>query len=215
MKRGMKILAVAAGCAGFFLGSIGMTNAYLSKPTNNLNNVITPGSIEVNLTEPLWKKESAEDLIPGQVVSKNPTVTNVGKNEAWVFLKVDVPVKNIALVNPETKKKTKRTDTELFSFAVDESWELISRTEEHNSVEYVYGYNEIVEPNKSTTALFREVCLVSYLEGEIDSKEVLKMPIETVAIQGNVESADQGLKKIYQEYLDQEISDEEGGMSNE
>lgn len=207
MEKYQKMIAAAIGCAGIFLASAGLTNAYLQKPTNELDNVITPGSIDVALTEPLWKREDAADLVPGQTVSKNPMVTNTGENDSWVFLRVDVPVKNIRLVDPETKKKTEKRDTELFSFEADDSWELVEQTKDADAVHYVYGFKEILKAGDSTDALFNSVTMVNYLEGEIDAEEILTMPIEAVSIQSNVENAGDGLRAIYQEYLSQEAAD--------
>lgn len=207
MKKYKRALTAAIGCAAIFLASAGLTNAFLQKPMNELNNVITPGSIDVLLTEPLWKREDASNLLPGQTVSKNPTVTNTGDNDSWVFLRVDVPIKNIRLVDPETKMKTEKVDTELLSFEADTTWELVEKTMDTNAAHYVYGFNKILKSGASTSALFSHVTIVNYLEGEIDPEEILTMPIEAVSIQSNVESADDGLRAIYQEYLSQEAAD--------
>lgn len=207
MEKYRKMLTVSLGVAGIFMASAGLTNAYLQKPMDRLDNAVTPGSIDVVLTEPLWKKEDAKNLVPGQSVSKNPTVTNTGENDSWVFLRVDVPVKNIALVDSETKKKTEKKDTELLYFTPDDAWELVERTEDKDAVHYVYGFREILKAGDSTDALFRHVTMVDYLEGELDPKEILAMPIEAVSIQSHVEDADKGLSAVYQEYLSQEASD--------
>lgn len=207
MKEYQKILAVTMGCVGIFLASVGLTNAFLQKPLDELDNVVTPGSIEVLLTEPLWKKEDAVNLVPGQRVSKNPTVTNTGDNDAWAFLRVAVPVKKIVLVDPDTKKKTEKTETELLSFETNDGWELVERKADTDAVHYVYGFKEILKAGASTNALFGSVTLVNYLEGEIDPEEILKMPIEAVSIQSNVESTETGLGAIYREYLSQEAAD--------
>lgn len=207
MKKYQKIFAAVIGCAAILPASAGLTNAFLQKPMNELNNVMTPGNIDVLLTEPLWKKEDAADLLPGQTVSKNPTVTNTGDNDSWVFLRVDVPVKNIRLVDPATKRKTEKMDTELLSFEADTSWELVSKTKDTSAVHYVYGFKKILKSGASTNALFSHVTIVNYLEGEIDPEEILTMPIEAVSIQASVESAGTGISAVYQEYLSQEEAD--------
>lgn len=209
VRKYKKIFAAAVGFTGIFLASAGLTNAFLQKPMDELNNEITPGSIDVILTEPLWKKEDAADLHPGQTVSKNPTVTNTGENDSWVFLRVDVPVKRIAFVDPDTKKKTEKADAELLAFEADDTWELVEKTKDKDAVHYVYGFREILKAGDSTDALFDHVTIVNYLEGEIDSKEILTMPIEAVSIQSNVESTGKGLNAVYQEYLSQEAADGE------
>ena len=208
MKHYKKTLAAVLSCAGIFLASAGVTHAFLQKPTNQLNNEFTPGSVEMELTEPLWKKEAAKDLVPGQAVSKNPIVTNTGKNDSWVFLRVDVPVRRISLVDPATKRKTEKKDTELLSFQADQdAWELVEKKTDAGAAHYVYGFKKILRKGASTPPLFGEVGFVNYLEGELDPREVLTMPIEAVAIQSNAENAAAGLKAVYQAYLAQETAD--------
>lgn len=209
VRKYKKIFAAAVGFTGIFLASMGLTNAFLQKPLDELNNVITPGSIDADLTEPLWKKGDAVNLVPGQTVSKNPMVTNTGENDSWVFLRVDVPVKNIVLVDSDTKKKTGKMATELFSFEADDAWELVEKTAGKDTVHYVYGFKEILKAGDSTDALFDHVKMVNYLEGEIDPEEILTMPIEAVSIQSNVENTEKGLRAVYQKYLSQEAADGE------
>ena len=208
MNRYKKTAAAILGCMGIFLASAGVTNAFLQKPAGRLDNAVTPGSIGTELTEPLWKKEAAKDLVPGQTVSKNPIVTNTGKNDSWVFLRVDVPVRRISLVDPATKRKTKKKDTELLSFQADQdAWELVEKKTDAGAAHYVYGFKKILRKGASTPPLFGEAAFVNYLEGELDPGEVLTMPIEAVAIQSNAENADAGLKAVYQAYLAQETAD--------
>lgn len=195
------------GMLGIFLASAGLTNAFLQKPLDERNNTFTPGGIDVALTEPLWKKEDAKNLFPGQTVSKNPMAVNIGENDAWVFLRVDVPVKKIALVNPDTKKKMEKTKTELLSFEKADTWELVERTEDEDFVHYVYGFKNILKVGDATDALFNHVTIVNYLEGELAPEEILTMPIEAISIQSNVESSGKGLSAVYQEYLSQETAD--------
>ncbi len=208
MKHYKKTAAAVLGCMGIFLASAGITNAFLQKPAGRLDNVVTPGSIGTELTEPLWKKEAGKDLVPGQAVSKNPMVTNTGENDSWVFLRVDVPVRRISLVDPETKRKTEKKDRELLSFQADtDAWELVEKKTDAGAAHYVYGFKKILPKGASTPPLFGEVAFVNYLEGELNPEEVLTMPIEAVAIQSNVENAYAGLKSVYQEYLEQETAD--------
>lgn len=205
----MICLAAAAASLTVFGAAAIVTNAFLAKTINELDNVITPGSVKIMLTEPEWNRETAEDLLPEAVTAKDPTVTNVGENDAWVFLRVDVPVRSISVVDTETKRKRERQETELFSFVADESWTLVSRTAGSDAVHYVYGYNAVLKSGKTTEPLFTEVTLVNYLEGELDGEEELVMPVTAVAVQSNVESAEEGLSEIYNECLAQEAADEQ------
>ena len=175
-------------------------------------NVITIGDVSIDLTEDEWNPEEGEDLIPQAVIPKNPEVTNTGSLDAWVFLRVSIPVRNISVVDPDTQRKLSAADTELFTFEPDGNWELVSEVVSADTAEYVYGYETTVAPGESTTELFREVKLVNYLEGELDTEEKFVIPVEAVAIQWNVEQADAGLERIYGEYLKQEETNEKEGI---
>lgn len=101
---------------------------------------------------------------------------------------------------------------ELFSFETNDFWQLINKTTTDTEVEYVYGYKDILEPNGTTESLFDTVTMVNYLEGSIDPNEKLDIPIEAMAVQWNVDTADAGLEKIYEHYLDQKAYNDEEGI---
>lgn len=201
MKTRLKSLAIAVTVLAVFAASAGMTGAYLARSTEKLNNVITRGSIEVKVTEPGWLEENGRKLTPGSVIAKDPMVVNTGKNEAWVFLKVQIPMKEIILVDTETKKKREPAKVELFSFSSTESWKLVEKSAEGAWVNYVFGYRSPLEAGGKTEPLFHDVTLVNYLEGELDDGETLTLPIEAMAIQTNVCAEGTDLKVIFEEYL--------------
>lgn len=201
MRTRVKSLVIAVTVLAVFAASAGMTGAYLARSTEKLNNVITRGSIEVKVTEPEWVEANGRKLTPGSVIAKDPTVVNTGKNEAWIFLKVQIPMKEIVLVDAKTKKKQEPAKAELFSFSSTENWKLVKKSAEGEWVNYVFGYRFPLEAGKKTDPLFREVTLVNYLEGELDDSEVLTLPIEAMAIQTNVCADGADLQEIFEEYL--------------
>ena len=67
---------------------VGATLAYLTDKTDDVVNTFTIGKVDINLTEPNWKPEEGLDLEPGAEIAKDPTVTNTGKNDAFVAVKV-------------------------------------------------------------------------------------------------------------------------------
>ena len=195
-------LTAAVGCSTF-----GLTMAYMSDK-DQATNVITVGDVTVDLTETNWKPETGVNILPRTEVAKNPEVTNTGSVDAWVFLKVRSPKKNIITVDNKTKRKKPAADVELFSFTPNSKWELVSKTDKGSEVEYVYGYKDIVKTKEKTQSLFDSVTMVNYLEGSIDKKEKLTLPVEAMAVQWNVDKADVGLKKIYEYYLSQDKYDQ-------
>lgn len=200
-------LTAAVGCSTF-----GLTMAYMSDK-DQATNVITVGDVTVDLTETNWKPETGVNILPRTEVAKNPEVTNTGSVNAWIFLKVRSPKKNIITVDNKTKRKKPAADVELFSFTPNSKWELVSKTDKGSEVEYVYGYKDIVKTKEKTQSLFDSVTMVNYLEGSIDKKEKLTLPVEAMAVQWNVDKADVGLKKIYDYYLSQDKYDKDTGVS--
>lgn len=67
---------------------IGATLAYLTDTTDDVVNTFTIGNVNIDLTEPSWNPEDAENLEPGAEVAKDPIVTNTGKNDGYVAITV-------------------------------------------------------------------------------------------------------------------------------
>lgn len=68
---------------------VGATLAYLTSKTETITNTFTVGNVNIDLEESDWDPENGKDLEPGAEVAKNPIVTNVGKNDAYVAVTVD------------------------------------------------------------------------------------------------------------------------------
>lgn len=187
-----------------FAASATMTCAYFTSTDQNVTNILTPGTVRGELTETDWEEGSGEHILPGESRKKNPAVRNAGTLDAWMFLEVEIPVKTIALVDPESNRKLPETKTELFTFQVNKNWELVERTEEENTVRYVYGYRELTAPWKETECLFEKITAVPYLEGSLDDREILSIPVTAKAIQKNIAPEGTALKDIYQIFLEQQ-----------
>lgn len=202
----MKTEKMAAAFLGvsLFAASSGMTNAYLTARPKALANLLSPGQVDIELTESAWQPEKAVKLTPGSVVPKNPTVANTGESDAWIFLCVSVPVKHISVVNPQTHRKEPAADMGLFSFTVSEGWERIACERAQDSINYVYGYRQLMKPGEKTTPLFESVTLVNYLEGELTAEDVLQIPVRAAAVQDHVCAPGAALDEIYEVYLAQE-----------
>lgn len=103
MKKRM-IAVVMAVCALAVL-AIGSTFAFFTSK-DNAGNTFTMGNVNISLTETseanpdkgIKAGEVSEDgkavkytgVMPGDVYSKNPRVTNTGANDAWIRVKLDV-----------------------------------------------------------------------------------------------------------------------------
>lgn len=68
----------------------GGTLAFLTDTTETKSNVFTLGDVEIELTEPSWVEEDAV-LLPNKAVAKDPTITNGGWLDAYVWMDVVMP----------------------------------------------------------------------------------------------------------------------------
>ncbi len=88
-KKGIVIAASALVGA---LTIVGGTLAYFTAQ-DDVTNVVTMGNVSITLEEPGFSEENLENVlvnvVPGQSFTKDPTITNTGKNPAYVRIKVD------------------------------------------------------------------------------------------------------------------------------
>lgn len=82
-----KVIAIVLLVALVSAISVGATLAYLTDRDSEVN-VFTIGDVTIDLEE---KFEQNSTLIPGVKIEKKPTITNTGKNDAWVWLTFAIP----------------------------------------------------------------------------------------------------------------------------
>lgn len=82
-----KILLTAVSVVLVAALAIAGTLAFFTDRTA-ANNVFTVGNVDIELNEDFAQ---GSQLVPGVDVEKNVTVTNTGKNDAWVWVKIEVP----------------------------------------------------------------------------------------------------------------------------
>lgn len=86
MKKMKKVLALVL-CLVLAAGAVTGTLAYLTDRDSEIN-VFTVGDVKIDLTEDF---EQGATLMPGIDINKIPTITNTGKNEAWVWMTFAIP----------------------------------------------------------------------------------------------------------------------------
>lgn len=202
-KKAKAILATAS-----IVGVVGIAGimAYLTD-VDTATNTLTTGEVTIDLQEPLWDAgtdandndipDFAENITPNATVTKDPQVKNTGKNNAYIYLKVTVPAKEVitANANGTLANNGEATATQLFTYelADNSKWVLIpgesganvnSTTNKVESYTYVYYYNEAVEPNATTDKLFTEVKYANVIEGQNDNATV-DIDIQAYAIQSD------------------------------
>lgn len=121
-KRAKKrLILTSAAVLMIVAAAVGGMLAYLTD-TDSVTNTFTVGEVNIDLTEPGYSSQKAQDIVPNQTIKKDPTVTNIGENDAIVFLKVTVPVQNVAtaelngtLTEPKTGDQLTKKNQELFT----------------------------------------------------------------------------------------------------
>ena len=185
---------------------VGGTLAYLTD-NERLTNKFTIGKVDVELTEPNWHEEENQKLEAGQTVKKDPTITNVGINDAYVYLEVQVPMIDVITAAADGTRENggKAAHQQLAKFQANSGWSLISSREINKNMIYTYSYDKILKPKEKTNALFDSVTFANVVEGQIDTNSY-NIPAAAYAIQtantgdgsGNVK---QEAKNAYNKYM--------------
>ena len=176
MMNKKKVLVAALVLA--LVLSIGGVLAYFSE-TDTKTNTFTVGSVSIQLTEPAWDENgstAAQTVLPNQKIDKDPTITNNGNNDAYVFIKVEIP-KATVVVEDENGTGATSSSQLLFTpiksdgtVGVNDGWELVSETEGTNSNVYIYSYSSsdtmtTLESGDSTVPLFNKIQFANVQEG--------------------------------------------------
>lgn len=115
--------------------AIGGTLAYLTD-RDSAANVLTFGNVDIELNEDF---SQGSELIPGVNIEKAPTITNTGKNDAWVWATIAIPS---ALDNEDASANvvhfnmSKESVGEGYWNWTDESGNYVVDTMEKDDVEY-------------------------------------------------------------------------------
>ena len=127
--------------------------AYLTH-TDQKTNVFTQGSVKISITEPNWNSTNGSNIRPGNVINKDPQINNIGKNEAYVYIKVEQPIVDLMT----------GTNGSLFSYTTNSGWTLLKTEEclDPNVATSIYYYNTALAKNTSTSKLFNSVTVNNY-----------------------------------------------------
>lgn len=201
-NKKVKVLLAVGALTGVL--ATGGALAYFTDKDEGVNQ-FTVGRVEIDLQEPEWEKkpdedgneipDEAEDMTPNQTISKDPKIKNTGVNDAYVFLTVQIPCREIVTANADGTKNPKAL-TDLYSYTADTSWTKLGTYdvlgEDGKSVtahKYLYAYATaggdctVLNPGKTTKALFEEVTFVNAVEGQGLEEEKFDIAIDAYGIQ--------------------------------
>ena len=162
MKRSKIILAAVVLLGVFVIGGA----IALFTDTESKTNTFTVGNVDISVVETGWdqladadnngKKDKAENMMPGDSVTKDPKVSNDStKNAAYVYLKVESPC------------TTDNPAVELFPITPNSGWNLMTNgTCSGGKVTRIYNYGTAsamtsLAKGASTPTLFDSVTLAN------------------------------------------------------
>ena len=205
MNISRKALAAILCSAMGGVALIGGTVAYLTD-YDVAANEFTVGKVDIDLLEPKWDPEEHKNLVPTEEIEKDPQIKNVGVNDAFVYLEVSVPVRNV-LTSDKDGNRREAADTELFTFEAGEAWTLMQSFLKDGYQVYQYSFNDILKPQDTTAPLFETMTFANLIEGQLDGAQ-LTVPVRAYAIQ-TVHTGDEGstipekAKEAFDKYMNQ------------
>ena len=171
--------------------------AYLTD-TEEKTNTFTMGEVDITLTEPNWNPTKAEDLWAGKKLPKDPTVTNDGINDAYVYMMVEVPKASSLKIVGDDNASSLKENYPLFNFTANNGWTLIKSQvasdaepyEDEAYDYYLYAYDTKLAKDESVT-LFNEIEFANITEdfanalAAADNKS-LEVKVTAYAIQSDL-----------------------------
>ena len=104
--------------------------------------------------QPNRKPDHNTKIVPTQVIKKDPFIKNRGINQAFVYLEVSVPVRNV-ITAAQDGTRNASAKTELFSYTEEQRMDAVGNQKAiGQKMVYTYAYNHILKPGEKTTTLF-------------------------------------------------------------
>ena len=216
MKK--KSIVISGIIAGVLL--IGGAFAYFSgtaeQKQNNFTVVAGGQAGPIKITEPEWDKlpdtnnnkipDKAEDIEPGQLVTKDPCVESICDYDGWVVMKVSVPTIS-AQKNTDTKDKVYDVFT-LAGYDTPEGFnsdDFVALTAS-NSVStattkksvYYYGYKKVLKAHDITPPLFKKLKMQEFVMISAAKKD--SVDIDAVIIQKINPSTGEEFKNVQEAF---------------
>lgn len=89
-----------------------------------LTNTFTTGKIDIDITEPNYPGDP-EDMVPGDITTKDPQITSNASTPSFVYLQVKVPVANVTMVNDDGTR-TQKKEHQLITYGCGETADTIT-----------------------------------------------------------------------------------------
>lgn len=188
MKK--KITALALVVAILAIAIIGGTLAYFTD-TKTATNTFTVGNVQIKLDEqkPGTNERTTTgvqytSVTPGVAYAKDPTVTNIGNNDAWV--RVNVTLSNATAFKAAAAAHGVTDLANVFGGHDEAKWTRAGIKEDtsKNTLTYSYYYKTVLAKDASTGALFTTVTVpASFTTAEMEAIGNFTITVTADAIQ--------------------------------
>lgn len=186
--KNIGIIAAAAICVVLVGSMIPKAVAYFTDK-DEAENTFEFGNVDIVPFEPHFQDDPDDPigpLVPEQEVPKDPKVANNGTESCVVYLKVEVPMKEMTLVNEDgsiaDKEKTevfwlKTSGTpyeehkNVFNVVPTGNWIQLSAEEDASGefMTYLFGYQKILPPSSTTIENERDKTEAATLDSVTDT----------------------------------------------
>lgn len=187
------------------------------------NNVFSTGNVKIELNEPLYSlpenEEKRREISAGDSFIKDPSVTNKGKSDCYVFLELEIPKSRRLFIDKEGQKLPEKSRN-LFQFKFNENWKLVEEKDKESCAVYrlAYAANDkltVLPAGEKTETVFKDnkVKLADVIE--LPEKENFTIPvraygIQTTDLKGTDGTGSENPEEVYTLLLNQMDTEQKG-----
>jgi predicted ribosomally synthesized peptide with SipW-like signal peptide len=186
-KKTKKIVAIIVAALAIIV--TGGVIAYLTD-TDTATNTFTIGAVSIDLTEDNWNATNAQNVVPGQVINKDPAVENTGSNSAYVYIKVEEPIVNM---------KSGGTGP-LLTYSINTGWTQLKTSTSGATKTTVFYYNTALATGATTPKLFNNVTVAEFDQNTVNGNK--NMVVTAYAIQSNDLPSGTTIQNAYTTYFE-------------
>ena len=168
--------------------------------TDSVTNVLEVGKVSIKIEEPNWTENLDKGIEPGKILSKDPFITNIGENKAYVYIEVKIPRAELVTVSSAGAKQAAKKQDLFAMLNISLNWTLLSHSEDADFSYYIYGYNEELNPNDKTDSLFDSIEFLDVIEGQGISANTYIVNVKAMAIQAE---ETESMQEAYNKYITQ------------
>lgn len=186
-KKTKKIVAIIVAALAIIV--TGGVIAYLTD-TDTATNTFTIGAVSIDLTEDNWNATNAQNVVPGQVINKDPAIDNTGSNSAYVYIKVEEPIVNMRAGGTGP----------LLTYSINTGWTQLKTSTSGATKTTVFYYNTALAAGNNTPSLFNNVTVAEFDQNTVNGSK--NMVVTAYAIQSNDLPSGTTIQNAYTTYFE-------------